>query len=188
MGHPPIFLEFMHLRTMRHTFRSEQWLPYPVRETFAFFANPENLPRLMPGWQKARIESASFVAPPLRPGALQASPVAGAGTRMTITFRPLPLSPIRLSWDAKIDEFVWDDHFCDTQLRGPFARWHHCHQIQAESRNDVAGSLLQDEVEYEMPFGPLGELAQRLFVGRQMQSIFAFRHARTAKLLAAAAQ
>ena len=37
---------------MHHTFTSEQWLPYPVEPVFAFFANPENLPRLMPKWQK----------------------------------------------------------------------------------------------------------------------------------------
>ena len=41
---------------MRHPFAAEQWLPYPVELVFAFFANPQNLPRLMPAWQKARIE------------------------------------------------------------------------------------------------------------------------------------
>ncbi len=40
---------------MRHTFQTEQWLPFPVELVFAFFAYPENLPRLMPAWQKARI-------------------------------------------------------------------------------------------------------------------------------------
>ncbi len=176
---------------MRHTFQAEQWLPYPIEWVFAFFANPENLPRLMPSWQKARIEEASFVPPPPRPAGSATKfggIAAGAGTRMTISFRPFPFSPIRVPWDAEIDEFVWNDHFCDTQLRGPFAFWHHCHTLHSEARVNgygasAAGTLLRDHVEYEMHFGALGELAQRLFVEAQFRKMFAYRHKRTAELL-----
>ena len=173
---------------MHHHFQAEQWLPYPVEHVFAFFANPENLPRLMMGWQKARIEEASFAPPPPRPPvadpALRFGGIAaGAGTRMTLSFRPFPFSPIRVPWDATISEFAWNDHFCDTQGRGPFAFWHHCHHITAEARDGVPGSLLRDEVEFEMPLGPLGEVARRLFIERQFKSMFDFRHKRTAELL-----
>ena len=173
---------------MHHFFHAEQWLPYPVPFVFSFFADPANLPPLMPAWQKARIERPSYVSPPPRPnGGLLASAAnaiaAGAGTRMTITFRPVPLSPVRISWDAEITEFAWDDHFCDCQLRGPFAFWRHCHRLQAETRDGIAGTLLRDEVEYEMPFGFVGELAQRLVGERQFNAIFRFRHKRTAELL-----
>ena len=178
---------------MRHTFQTEQWLPYPIEWVFAFFANPENLPRLMPSWQKARIEEASFAPPPPRPVA--ANPalrfggiVAGAGTRMTISFRPFPFSPVRVPWDAEIDEFFWNEHFCDTQLRGPFAFWHHCHRIHPESRTNergvsTPGTLLRDQVEYTMHFGALGEFAQLLFVEAQFRKMFAYRQKRTAELL-----
>ena len=172
---------------MRHHFHAEQWLPYSVEQVFAFFSNPENLPRLMPKWQKARIEEASFTPPPPRPsstlGVHFVGVVAGPGTTMTLSFRPFPLSPIRVPWDAEIDEFVWNDHFCDTQLRGPFAFWHHCHRLAAETREGVAGVLLRDEVEYELPAGSLGELADKLFMQRQFRSIFKFRQQRTAELL-----
>jgi ligand-binding SRPBCC domain-containing protein len=175
---------------MRHTFESEQWLPYPVEQVFGFFSDPENLPRLMPEWQKARIEEASFAPPPPRPASVHAvrlRAVAGAGTRMTISFRPFPYSPMRVPWDAEITEFVWNDHFCDTQLRGPFAFWHHCHNVTAEARTvngaPVPGTLLRDRVEYQLPLGPLGEFANKLFLQRQFRSIFNFRHQRTAELL-----
>ena len=171
---------------MHHLFQAEQWLPYSVEQVFAFFANPENLPRLMPPWQKARIEEASFAPPPPRPGATgQRFPgiAAGAGTRMTLSFRPFPYSPVRVPWDAEISEFVWNDHFCDTQGRGPFAFWHHCHTITAETRNGAEGSLLRDHVEYALPLGPLGELARVVFIERQFKSMFAYRHKRTAELL-----
>ncbi len=172
---------------MRHTFQSDQWLPYSVEQVFAFFANPENLPRLMPKWQKARIEEATFRPTPPRPlstlGVVFRGVAAGAGTRMTISFKPFPFAPFRVPWDAEITEFTWNDHFCDVQHRGPFAYWHHCHHISAETREDIPGTLIHDHVDYELPLGPLGELANALVMQRQFQSIFNYRHTRTAELL-----
>ncbi len=176
---------------MRHSFEAEQWVPFPLEQVFAFFSNPENLPRLMPTWQKARIEEATFAPAPERPAASAgvrfAGVVAGAGTKMTISFRPFPLAPFRIPWDAEITEFVWNDHFCDVQHRGPFAYWHHCHRLNAETREvdgvRTAGTRVRDKVDYEMPFGPLGEIGARLFGARQFKSIFDFRHERTAELL-----
>ncbi len=181
---------------MRHTYHSEQWLPYPVELVFAFFANPENLPRLMPRWQQARIEEAAF-APPPRLGtgsyALPKSIAAGQGTRMTLSFRPFPYSPVRVPWEAEITEFVWNDHFCDHQLRGPFAYWHHCHSVRSETRTaetgtSSSGTLLHDSVEYELPLGQLGEFANRLVISRQLRSTFDYRHTRTRELLAGMSQ
>ena len=180
---------------MRYRFHSEQWLPYPVEEVFAFFANPENLPRLMPSWQDARIEQAIFAPPPPRP--LSGGPgihaaVAGPGSCVTLGFRPFPHSPFRLSWEAEISEFQWNHHFCDIQLRGPFVYWRHCHTVVSEvgfdlAANAVAGTILRDEVEYEVPFGTLGRFAHRLFLSRQLGRTFAYRQARTLTLLAPAA-
>jgi len=177
---------------MHHIYRAEQWLPFPVDLVFSFFANPGNLPRLMPAWQKARIEKAVYAAPPARlggaTGLLLQGTVAGVGTRMTISFRPFPFSPVRVPWDAEITEFVWNEHFCDVQHRGPFSYWRHCHRLTAVSRlggtgTRSDGTLLRDEVEYALPLGKLGELANELFVAQQMKSIFAHRQARTATLL-----
>jgi ligand-binding SRPBCC domain-containing protein len=176
---------------MRHTFQSEQWLPYPVDLVFAFFANPENLPRLLPPWQKARIEKISIATPPQQPVASSrlSTIAAGAGTKLTISLRPFPYSPIRVPWDAEISEFLWNDHFCDRQLRGPFAYWHHCHQVKPETRSGDSGSptpgtLLEDKVDYELPLSKLGNIANSLFVASQLRSTFAYRHARTSELLA----
>jgi ligand-binding SRPBCC domain-containing protein len=172
---------------MRHTFESTQWLPYSVEQVFAFFANPENLPRLMPKWQRARIEEATFAPTPPRPASTLGERfpgiAAGPGTKMTISFRPIPFSPIRVPWDAEIIEFAWNDHFCDVQHRGPFAYWNHCHHIAAELRDGIPGTIVRDRVEYELPFGWLGELAHTVALRRQIASIFDYRHRRTTELL-----
>ena len=164
---------------MHEHFQAEQWLPFPVEMVFAFFANPENLPRLMPKWQRARIEEATFRPPPVRPEmARLPGIVAGDGTRLTISFRPVPFSPVRMSWEAAIGHFVWNAQFCDTQVKGPFFFWHHCHKVEA----DGAGTRLRDEVEFELPMGALGRLALPVVRG-QMAKMFAFRQKRTVELL-----
>jgi len=167
---------------------SSQWVPYPVELVFAFFANPGNLPHLMPKWQQARIESSRLIAPPQRPIAADPalrfrSPAAGVGSEMAISFRPIPGIPYRVGWVARISEFEWNSHFCDEQLKGPFATWNHCHRISTEFRDGVAGSLVEDQVEYTPPLGPLGALADGLFLHRQMEATFAHRREQLEKIL-----
>jgi len=177
---------------MRHTHHANQWLPYSVETVFNFFANPENLPLLMPAWQKTRIENAVLVPPPPPPPPNAADPAmtssrvaaAGQGTRLTIRFRPIPWLPLRMAWDAEIVEFVWNEHFCDIQRnRGPFAYWRHCHWLEARPREGKPGTLLRDQVEYELPFGTLGNLVNDLVLSRQLDYIFAYRQRRAEELI-----
>jgi len=170
---------------MRFHFQAEQHLPYPVERVFGFFADPANLPRLMPAWQHARIESATYLPPPPPapfPGSDAIVPKiqAGDGTRMTLTVLPFPFSPFRLRWDALIEDFRWLEGFCDVQTRGPFKHWRHCHSVRPQGN----GTLLCDTVEYEPPFGALGALADVLFLRHQLAATFRFRQRRTLELLA----
>jgi ligand-binding SRPBCC domain-containing protein len=100
----------------------------------------------------------------------------------------LPLVHIRLSWEALIDDFVWNESFSDVQLRGPFKFWRHTHTIRPGSpaHDPQPGVTIHDEVLYELPLGPLSQLADKLFVRPQLKRIFAYRQQRTAELLAAA--
>ena len=168
---------------MRFHFKAEQQLPYPLETVFAFFADPDNLPRLMPTWQDARIESATYIAPPpaLAPFPGSDRIIAGTGTRLLLTIRAVPLLPIRIPWEASIEDFTWLRGFCDTQLRGPFKYWRHCHTLTS----NASGTHLLDAVEYGLPLGPFGYLANTLFVRRQLASTFAYRQKRTLELLAA---
>jgi ligand-binding SRPBCC domain-containing protein len=172
---------------MPHRFAATQWLPYPVPLVFAFLADPQNLPPLMPAWQKARVEEAQLVTPPPAPADAFKTrrlhgPSAGAGSLITISFRPFPFSPIRLPWVAQIQEFEWNDHFCDVQKRGPFAAWRHCHTVKQERRGDVTGTLITDDVTYEMKMGPLGETAHSLFMSAQIRKTFEYRQKRIAAI------
>lgn len=167
-----------------------QWVPFPVADVFGFFANPRNLPKLMPHWQKARIEEARLRAPS---GAIAqegepASKFAGSGSLLRISFRPLPLSPARAHWNARIVEFVWEDHFCDEQESGPFAYWRHCHRVREETRNGIQGTSVTDEVAFQFPFGLAGEIAYRMGGAWQVRALFRYRQKQLLRLLEAGAR
>lgn len=172
---------------MRQRFATSQWVPYPVELVFAFFANPNNLPVLTPEPLKMRIDEMKLVQAPALltvlgriPGEPQVA--AGAGTEMKLSFQPAPFVPLRVSWVARIVEFLWFDHFCDEQVRGPFAYFRHRHGVQAETQQGRAGTTLTDEVEFELPFGAVGGLGGGI-VRLQMEQMFRTRQERLPALL-----
>jgi ligand-binding SRPBCC domain-containing protein len=178
---------------MPETLHTSQWTPFPVELVFAFFANPGNLPHLMPKWRQARVESSRLIAPAPRPVASDPalrfqSPAAGANSEIAISFRPIPGLPFRIGWLGRITEFEWNNYFCDEQLNGPFASWKHCHRIAGESEDGIAGTRVTDEVEYALPLGALGSLGNALLVRRQMEALFAYRQQRLAEILPVAAR
>ncbi len=161
---------------MPHRLQFADWVPFPVPHVFAFFSNPENLPRLMPSATQTRIERLQLVQPAPPPDrSLDLQRVAGIASIITTSFRPFRFLPLRREWIAVITEFEWNHHFADVQQKGPFKRWHHRHEFLPEAREGLDGTLVRDLIEYEVGFGPLGALANSLFVVRQMRHTFAER-------------
>jgi ligand-binding SRPBCC domain-containing protein len=178
---------------MPETLTATQWTPHPVELVFAFCANPANLPHLMPKSQRARIESSRLIPPPPRPVSPDPtlrfqSPAAGVDSEIALSFRPIPLLPFRLGWISLITEFVWNSHFVDIQVKGPFASWSHRHGITSETREGICGALIADHVEYTLPLGPMGTLAHTIYVRDQLEATFAHRQKRLEEILPIAAR
>src|SRR5208283_3099734 len=68
------------------------WVPFPLPHVFAFFCNPENLPRLMPAEMETRIDQLQILPPPALPplDAAASKRVAGVGTVIVTSFRMFP--------------------------------------------------------------------------------------------------
>jgi ligand-binding SRPBCC domain-containing protein len=156
-----------------HHAQFEDWVPFPVERVFLFFANPHNLPRLMPPETTTRIDKLQLVPPSSpSPNLSPSSPIAGVGSEIYTSFRILPLLPFRATWIARITEFEWNHHFADIQAKGPFHSWHHRHEFAPEIHNGIAGTLVRDQIDYSVGFGPFGAAANQLFVSRQLRHTF----------------
>ena len=132
---------------------------------FSFFKDPRNLEAITPPWLGFRILEAS-------------DREVRAGTRIRYRLR---LHGIPLSWESRIAEYDENRMFADEQVTGPYRRWYHRHLFQAVP----GGVAIEDIVDYEMPFGPMGRLAHAIAVRRQLRRIFAFREQRIAQLFPA---
>jgi ligand-binding SRPBCC domain-containing protein len=65
---------------------------------------------------------------------------------------------------SRISAFARPAKFVDEMESGPFHRWRHEHRFE-----DSDGStLMSDVIAYELPLGPLGRLADALFVRRHL--------------------
>lgn len=175
---------------MAQRFETSQWVPFPVELVFAFFANPMNLPHMLPPQGRARLEDVRIEPPPTRPVAPDParrllSVAAGVGTEILISFYPVPWIPTRMSWMARIVEFAWNSHFVDEQARGPFRTFRHRHGTVAEMREGREGTLVADQIDFALPWGWAGKAGEPL-VRRQLQKSFAYRHKRLPEILAAA--
>jgi ligand-binding SRPBCC domain-containing protein len=172
---------------MIHRIQFEQWVPVPIEKVFLFFATPNNLPRIMPPETGTRLAALKLAPPPGNPAGLAAVPnrdsLAGAGSEIVTSFRPLPFLPFRAQWVALITEFEWNHHFADIQKKGPFKRFKHRHEFSAETQDGASGTTVRDVIEYDPGFGVLGDLAQRFFIEPSLKQTFEYRQKMLEKLL-----
>jgi ligand-binding SRPBCC domain-containing protein len=137
--------------------------PASAVEVFAFFESAENLAHITPPSLGFRI--------------LTPAPITmKVGTVIDYTIRWLGI-PVR--WRTLITTYQPPDLFVDEQIRGPYSLWHHTHRFE-----DVPeGTLMNDEVHYCLPFGPIGDLTHGLVVKRRLGYIFDYRAMVIGKLL-----
>lgn len=149
---------------MEYTLKREQLVPANIERVFAFFADAGNLDAITPPWLAFRVITPLPLE--MRSGALLDYRIRWKGV------------PIR--WRTRIEEWTPMQRFIDTQIRGPYALWHHTHTFEPRS----GGTLMTDIVRYGLRFGPLGTLAHRWIVRRDVEAIFDYRFQRIAALFA----
>lgn len=174
---------------MSHRVQFEQWVPVPIEKVFLFFANPKNLPRIMPPETGTELVALKLLPPPTvsteQPAIANRNLLAGVGSEIVTSFRLLPFLPFRALWVALIIEFEWNHNFADIQKKGPFKRFKHRHEFSVETRNGASGTMVRDVIEYDAGFGVLGNLAHKVFIERQLRRTFRYRQQKLEKLLSA---
>lgn len=141
----------------------EQIIAADVERVWAFFATPRNLDELTPPDLKFRILTA--VPQQMYPGLL-------------IEYRISPLAGVWLRWMTEIRHMREREYFVDEQRLGPYRLWYHEHHFEAVP----GGTKMTDRVTYEIGWGPLGRLAGKLWVDRQLAGIFDYRARKVAEI------
>jgi ligand-binding SRPBCC domain-containing protein len=138
------------------TLKRVQVLPIPIREAWDFHSDPRNLAEITPPAMEFRLVS----APP---------PRISAGLILSYSVKPLPF--YRTTWVSEITEVHDLERFVDVQRSGPYRMWRHTHTFRATP----TGTIVQDIIEYELPFGALGSLVAGAYVRRTLERLFDFR-------------
>ena len=146
-----------------YVLEKEQFVPLPLPTAWLFFSDARNLARITPPWM-------GFVVRTEGPVEMK------AGTTIEYGIRVLKL-PMR--WRSLISTWEPGARFADVMLKGPYKSWHHVHSFVERD----GGTLIRDRIEYSLPLGPLGALAHRLFVRRQLEGIFAYRREAVSRIL-----
>ncbi|MBO9199349.1 MULTISPECIES: SRPBCC family protein [Niastella] len=137
---------------------AEQLLPVDIQTAWAFFSSPNNL---------------ALITPPEMDFKTLTSMGEGQEiyTGMLIDYKVKPLFGIRLHWQTEIVKVQKPHSFTDIQVRGPYKLWQHTHTFTPNGN----GVLMKDEVKYQLPFGPMGNVAHFLLVRKKLAALFRYR-------------
>jgi len=134
-----------------------------AQRLFGWHAEPGALKRLTPPWEKIEI--------------IEGAEGIRDGDRGSMW---VYIGPFRVRWSFVHSDYIEGQKFRDVQTAGPFRRWEHTHLFVAEG---AEACRLEDRIEYELPFGSLGNFFAGWMVRRKLARVFAFRHRVTAEAM-----
>jgi len=137
----------------------------PAAAVYAWHALPDALERLTPPGEHIEVIE--------RTGGIE------RGARVVLRFGRWPF---RRRWVAEHQDYEEGRYFSDVQVSGPFAYWRHTHTFEPDG---PAACILEDRVEYALPFGIFGSWFAGRFVRGKLKKLFEYRHRTTAAELAA---
>ena len=138
--------------------RFETLIPASLDKTWDFFTSPLNLDKITPPEMGLAVTSD-----------YKANDKVYAG--MIITYKITPLPGIKMNWMTEITQVKEKEYFVDEQRFGPYALWHHQHHFKEVD----GGVLMTDILNYAIPYGFIGRMANGLFVAKKVRSVFEYR-------------
>lgn len=133
-----------------------QNLPISKSHAWDFLSNPKNLKRITPDYMGFKI-------------------INGTADKMyagqIIQYMVTPVMGIPTKWVTEITHVDDGNYFVDEQRFGPYSLWHHKHFIKAIKN----GVEMKDIIDYKIPLGIIGRIAQPILVAPKLKEIFEYR-------------
>lgn len=147
-----------------YSLKTVQNIPVSIDKAWDFFSSPANLQAITPANLGFKIISKHH------------------GEKMyagqVIEYKVSPLLGIPLYWMTEITHVEYKKYFVDEQRYGPYSMWHHQHHFKVIE----GGVEMTDIVHYKLPLWFLGDMANGLFVKKQLQQIFDYRFKKVEEL------
>lgn len=140
-----------------YAFKTVQQIPISLDKAWEFFSNPANLATITPANMDFKTIS-KYHGDTMYAG-------------QVIEYTVKPLLGIPLYWMTEITHVEDKKYFVDEQRFGPYSLWHHQHHFKVID----GGVEMTDIVHYKLPLWFLGDIAQVLFVKKQLKEIFDYR-------------
>lgn len=137
---------------------TEQAIPISLAEAWDFFSSPANLAKITPKEMDFVVTSTYNGDAKMYPG-------------MIITYKVSPIFGIKMDWMTEITQVKEGEYFVDEQRFGPYALWHHQHHF----KEIPGGVLMNDILNYAIPYGAIGRFGNLILVKNQIKKIFNFR-------------
>jgi ligand-binding SRPBCC domain-containing protein len=144
--------------------KTVQRIPVSLDAAWEFFSDPKNLQAITPASMGFSVISE------------QQDNKMYAG--QIIEYKVRPLLNIPIYWMTEITHVADKKYFVDEQRFGPYSMWHHQHHFK------VGNGFVEmtDIIHYKLPCWFLGDIANRLFVKKQLKGIFDYRFKKVEEL------
>lgn len=142
----------------------KQNIPSDINTIWDFISSPKNLKLITPPHMGFDIVS-ELDSDKMYPGQI-------------IAYKVSPVGGIKMNWVTEITHVKDHEYFVDEQRFGPYTLWHHKHFIKPIE----GGVEMVDIIDYKVPFGFLGDIANSILVKKQLQHIFDYRFKKVEEL------
>lgn len=140
-----------------YTLQQTQKIPTSLNFVWDFISSPHNLKLITPPYMGFDVTTENLPEK-MYPG-------------MIISYKVKPLMNIPLTWVTEITHVRDCEFFVDEQRVGPYKLWHHQHHL----KEIEGGVLMTDIVNYQPPFGIIGDISNRLIIKNKLDDIFSYR-------------
>jgi len=146
-----------------YRFKKSQLLPITINEAWDFLSDPNNLKKITPDYMGFNILQKE-----------DTKMYAGQIIQYIVT----PILGIPTKWVTEITHVKDKSYFVDEQRFGPYSLWHHKHFIK-----EVDGGIeMLDIIDYKIPLGFIGRLANPILVKPKLNEIFNYRKKKLVEL------